>query len=244
MIDLKKLKKEQIELSKKIILKDGFKKINLIAGVDQAYLDEKVISCIAVFSYPKLELREKKFAMLKVNFPYISGFLAYREMPVIIEAFHQLENKPDLVLVDANGILHPRRCGMASHLGLVLNLPTIGISKRLSLGEVKNGRVFSGKDLVGFEVKTREKAKPLYISPGHLVSFGSCLKIIKETIKYPHKLPEPLHAAHRLVNCQREYLIRKNKEKMGTIEDAESKKIENKKEENQNNQNNFESNIK
>ena len=196
-MDIRKLEEEQIKLAKKVIVKDIFEKTERIAGVDQAFADGDVISGIVVCSYKDLKLIEKKYAVVKAKFPYLSGFLSYRESPAIIEAFNQLENKPDILIVDGNGILHPRRIGMASHLGILLDIPTIGVAKRLIAGEVREGTVYIEKEARGYELATREHSKPLYVSPGYKVSLKTSLEIVKKCIKFPHKLPEPLYLAHR-----------------------------------------------
>ncbi len=191
------LKQEQLKLSQKIVLKDEFKKIKTVAGIDQVYQDKEVISCIVVCDYKTLKIIEKQIAKVKAPIPYIPGLLAYREMPAAIEAYNKLETKPDVIIVDGHGIAHKRRFGLASHLGLALNKPTIGLAKSLVIGKVENGKIFIEKDMVGFEFKSKEHARSLYVSPGHLISLGTALKVITETIKPPHKLPEPLYLAHK-----------------------------------------------
>ena len=205
-MDIRKLEEEQIKLAKKVIVKDDFEKTERIAGVDQAFANGNVISGIVVCSYKDLNLIEKKYAVVKAKFPYISGFLSYRESPAIIEAFNQLENKPDILIVDGNGILHPRRIGMASHVGILLDIPTIGVAKRLIAGEVREGTVYIEKEARGYELATREHSKPLYVSPGYKVSLKTSLEIVKKCIKFPHKLPEPLYLAHRYANKIKENL--------------------------------------
>ncbi|MBR9683790.1 endonuclease V [Candidatus Woesearchaeota archaeon] len=197
-MDLYELKKEQYKLAPKVILKDNFNRIKTIGGVDCVQYQNKLIACVVVCEFPSLKFLEKQTAILPDPLPFRPGFLAYREMPAIIEAFNNLEQEPDLLLVDGSGVLHPRKFGMASHLGLALNIPTIGITKKISVGRIENSKVYLEKELVGFEVETREHANKLYISPGHLVSLGTTLKTIQQSIKVPHKLPEPIHLAHRL----------------------------------------------
>lgn len=213
MIDLDRLKEEQLHLSQKVILKDGFERVSTIAGVESAYLDKEIISCIVVCAYPSMELLEKKIAVVKSGLPYIPGFQAYRELPAITEAFYKLSQVPDVLLVKGNGILHPRKFDVASHVGLMLNVPTIGVSKTLGAGRIENGKIFIGVDLCGFEVKTRDFANPLFISPGHLVSLGSVLNIVSKCIKPPHKLPEPLHLAHKYAEKERERRVSSPAEK-------------------------------
>ena len=197
-MDIYELKREQSRFAQRVELQDRFARIKTIGGVDCAQINNKLVASVVVCEYPSMNLIEKKSFVLSDPLPYVTGFLAYREMPAIIEAFNKLENEPDLVLVDGTGILHPRKLGLASHLGLSLNIPTIGVIKKPFCGQIENSKVYLGKELVGFEIKTREHASPLYVSPGHLVSLGSCLKIIKDSIKPPHKLPEPIHIAHRV----------------------------------------------
>jgi len=197
ILDTYELKKEQLKLAQKVQLADGFDRIKTIAGTDCVSLGNKLIACVVVCEFPSLKIKEQKTYLLENPLPYQEGFLAYREMPAIIEAYNQLEEEPDLILVDDAGIAHPRKIGMASHLGLALNKPTLGITKNLLLGKVESGKIMLDHDLVGFEIKTKEHANSLFVSPGHLISLGSTLNLIPKTIQFPHKLPEPIHLAHK-----------------------------------------------
>jgi len=197
-MDTFELKKEQDKLAQRVQLQDSFTKIKTIGGVDCVQKDNKLLACVVVLEYPSLKFLEKKTAVLHDPLPYRPGFLAYREMPAIIEAFNMLEQEPDVLLVDGTGILHPRKLGMASHLGLALNQPTIGVNSKLHLGNVENGKIYFNNEFLGFEVKTREHATPIYVSPGHLITLGTSLQTVQRSIQHPHKLPEPLHLAHKL----------------------------------------------
>ena len=208
MLNAAKLKEEQLKLANEVVLRESFSKVKLIAGCDQAFVDGEVISGVVVLD-KELSIIEKTHSVVKAPIPYIPSFLFYREGPAIIEAFNKLKKKPDVLLVDGNGILHPMRLGMASHLGVVLDLPTIGVTKRLMCGDVKEGKVYVDKEIRGFELKTMEHARPIYVSPGHNISLGTSLDVVKNCLKLPHKLPEPLHLAHRYVNGIREGLIGK-----------------------------------
>jgi len=202
MLDIKKLRQEQLKLAKEVRLKDEFNRgeLDLIAGCDQAYTDnDNIISVVAVLKYKTMELVEWKYATGKPSIPYIPGFLSYRESPTIVKAYHMLENKPKLLMVDGNGVLHQRMIGMASHLGILLNIPTIGVAKKLLLGKVKEGRVLVDDRPLGYEFKTRDVAKPIYISAGHKITLSTSMKIVKHCLKN-HKLPEPLHLAHKMAN--------------------------------------------
>lgn len=208
MLNAAKLKEEQLKLAKEVVLKGEVSKFKLIGGCDQAFVNDVVISGVVVLD-KELKTAEKTYSVIKAQIPYVPGFLFYREGPAIIDAFNKLEKKPDVLLVDGNGILHPRRLGMASHLGVVLDIPTIGVTKRLMCGDVKEGKVYVDKEIRGIELRTREHSNPLYVSPGHKISFGKSIEVVKNSLKQPHKLPEPLHLAHRYVNEVRKEMIEK-----------------------------------
>ena len=210
MIDFERLKEEQIRLSSSVIIADRFKAVETIAGIDQSYEGNDVISCIVVCNAKTMEVIEHQTATVPSTLPYKPGFLAYREMPAMIEAFGKLETTPDIILVDGHGITHPRRMGLATHFGLVLGRPTIGIAESLITGHVEQGKIFVDKELCGFEVKTKEHARSLYVSPGHMVGLGTSLRIVQECLRAPHKLPEPLHLAHKA--ARRELKERRNVE--------------------------------
>jgi len=203
MYSIEELKKIQEKLKKKIILKDVLsQKIKTIAGVDQAFLDNKIISSIVVLKTSSMDVLEKRHIIAKMNFPYIPGFLSFREGTPIIKAFKKLQNTPDLLLVDGNGILHPRGIGLASHVGVLLDISTIGVAKSLLCGKFKkikevgsHSPVIYEERIIGYAYKSKKNCKPIFISPGYKVSLKTSLKIVKELIgKY--KLPIPLRLAH------------------------------------------------
>lgn len=199
-----KLKLEQIKLAEKVMINDNFEEINYIAGCDQAYTtDNKIISYVVVLD-KNMKIVDSAYAITDCRMPYIPGYLFYREAPAIIEAFNKLKQKPDVIMVDGNGILHPRRIGMASQLGIVLDMPTIGVAKTLMMGKLEDGKVEVDKEIRAVEIRTREFAKPLYISPGHKISMKTAVDIVKSSIIIPHKLPEPLHLAHRYSNNKKD----------------------------------------
>lgn len=206
MLRLEKFKNEQLKLAGEVILRDSFSKINYLAGCDQAFLEDDVISAVVVLD-KSLKVIETKYARLKPEIPYVPGYLFYREGPAIIDAFNKLETKPDILMVGGNGILHPRRIGIASHLGIVLNIPTIGVAKKLMCGDVEKGKVYMDKEVRGIELKTKEHSNPIYISPGHNITLGRSIEIVKDTLKFPHKMPEPLHFAHKAANAFRDLAL-------------------------------------
>lgn len=204
MIDFEKLKEKQIKLAKKVIVKDSFEKLEIIGGVDCAFSSDNVVVAIVVYDCRTMEVKEKAFAVARANMPYIAGFLAYRE--AFAAALHRLQRlqAPDVMILDGNGILHPRRFGLASHMGVAFDIASIGIAKQLLVGEVKGNVVYIDKEARGAVVVTREKSKPVYISPGHKISLKTSVEIVKSCMRFPHKLPEPLHLAHKYANEARD----------------------------------------
>jgi len=200
MIDFNKLKEEQNKLAKKVIIKDSFDKLELVAGADCSYQNERIVAAIVACDYKTKEIKDREFSVGNIKIPYVTGFLAYRECPAISEAYAKLKLKPDLIIFDGNGILHPRRCGLASHIGVLLDTASIGIAKSLIMGQIKEGIVYVGKEPRAEVVFTREHSKPIYISPGHKISLKTSVEIVKNCLRIPHKLPEPLHLAHKLSN--------------------------------------------
>lgn len=197
-MDLVELKREQAKLSYRITLEDSFQEIKTIGAAECQQLGEKIVATVVVCEFPSFKIKESKQYILSNPLPYKPGFEAYREMPAIIEAVNQLDEEPDVLLVKGAGIVHPRRIGIASHLGLELNLPTIGVQDTLYLGELQEGRILLDNEMVGFQVKTKEHSNPIFVSPGHNISLQTALDIVSKSIVPPHKLPEPLHLAHKL----------------------------------------------
>jgi len=197
-MDLFELKREQARLSYRVKLEDAFQEIKTIGAVECQVLGNKLLASVVVCEFPSFNVKEHKTYVLDNPLPHKPGFTAYREMPAIMEAFNQLDEEPDLLLVKGEGVLHPRKLGIASHLGLQLNIPTIGVQDKLTFGELRDGKVLIKGEVLGFEIKTKEFSNPLYVSPGHNVSVETVLKIIPQMIVLPHKLPEPLHLAHKL----------------------------------------------
>ncbi len=197
-MDLVELKKEQLKLAAKIVLRDSFTTLKTIGGIDCVSSGNELIASVVVCEFPSMKLLETKTYVLADPFRYVPGFQAYREMPAMIEAYNQLELEPDLLIVSGAGIAHPRRIGLASHLGLSLNKATVGVTESLLIGKVQQGKIMVENEIVGFEIKTREHSNPIYVSPGHLVSLGTVLHTIPQLIQYPHKMPEPLHLAHKM----------------------------------------------
>jgi deoxyribonuclease V len=199
---LKKLRIEQIELSKKVVLNDSFTKIETVAGIDIAYPKnefEKACGACIVIDYKTKEIVEEKTIFSKTSFPYISTYLTYRELPIIKNLISRLKTKPTIFMFDGNGILHPYGIGLASHIGVVFDITSIGVAKSLLYGEIKDDIVIIENKKRGFVFFSSNKVKkPIYISPGNKISFETSFKIVKNLSSY--KIPEPLRQAHILAN--------------------------------------------
>ncbi|HXY55088.1 MAG TPA: deoxyribonuclease V [Nitrospirota bacterium] len=198
-------RKAQNFLSRKVQLSPLKKEPRYIAGVDAAFSDDQVFAAACLYLFPELALIERQFAVQKLLFPYVPGFLSFREGPAIMTALEKLAQKPDLLLVDGQGIAHPRGVGIASHLGVLLNLPAIGCAKSRLVGEhndpgIKRGRwsrlIYGGR-AVGAVVRTKDGVRPLFVSPGHRVNTDDAIRLTI-ACSGKHRIPEPLRCADML----------------------------------------------
>lgn len=206
---IKKAHMIQLKLSKKIIRKDVLpRKIRYVAGVDIAYSRGFSIGAVAVLDFKSLLLKESKTAVCETRFPYIPTLLSFREIPAAVFAIRKLELEPDVFLIDGQGIMHPYRFGFASHLGLVISKPTIGVAKSPLCGEVQ---AFSGHDwapildkeeVIGAAVVTKEGRKPVYVSIGNMISLETAIAIVKHCTK-ANRLPEPSKQAHNIATREK-----------------------------------------
>lgn len=195
----------QKELSKKIICRGKPGKIDFIAGVDLAYDKKKNLGfCVIVlFTFPGLEIYRVYCHHDVVKFPYVPGLLSFREGPLFLKTFPKLHIKPDLIIFDGQGIAHPRRLGIASHMGLFLEVPSIGCAKSRLYGNYEEPGVekFSRSMLydkenrpIGTVLRTRSEVKPVFVSPGHLIGIDESVEIIKKCVT-KYRLPEPTRIA-------------------------------------------------
>ena len=199
----------QQELRKEVITSDQLASVQYVAGVDMGFEDSFSISraAVAVLSFPDLELKEQAIAKRPTTFPYVPGFLSFREIPAVLDALEKLAIAPDLILCDGQGIAHPRRFGIACHLGVLIDVPTIGVAKSLLVGKHEELPLERGnwqplihrRETIGAVLRTRKGVKPVYVSSGHRVSLTTAIDyVMRCTPKY--RLPETTRWADKLAS--------------------------------------------
>jgi len=201
----------QKELSGRVFRKGKPDDVRFVAGADISVprIGKVARGAIVVLSYPELELVEVQITEQEIDFPYIPGLLSFREAPVILSACEKLSTTPDLVLVDGQGIAHPRRLGIASHLGVLWNKPTIGCAKSRLCGEYDpvgtergdSAKLVDGKETIGAVVRTRTNVNPLFISIGHKINLKTAVQWVLNC-GYGYRLPEPTRLAHQAAGGQ------------------------------------------
>jgi len=211
-VTYKEAVKIQKELKDKVVLKNIDNRIRYVAGLDVSYARGSDImwAGVVILDFPSLNKAEEVWSQKKVSFPYIPGLLSFREIPALLEALRKIEIEPDLIFCDGQGIAHPRGLGLASHLGIILNKPTIGCAKsRLvgtynQVGERKGNYAYLTykNRVIGAVVRTRSKLKPIFVSPGYGIMLNDCVKFVLETCS-TYRIPEPTRQAHLLVNSVR-----------------------------------------
>lgn len=202
----------QNEMKKNISLKTLNKNIKTIAGADISHDvgSSKLFAGIVILSYPDLIPLSYSLAEGHSKFEYKAEFLAFREVPTLLKAWDQIPVKPDLLILDGQGITHPRSMGIASHFGLIANHPTIGCAKNMLHGEYSileddkfsSCPIYKNEEKLGFALRTKTNVKPVFISPGHHVSVDDSLEIMTNTIQ-KYRIPEPTRHAHLMVNLFR-----------------------------------------
>jgi len=213
--------KEAVEIQKQVrsdVRIEAFKKatgknlkdIKYIAGCDVSLnlYSTTIYAGFVVLSYPELQLVDHSVVKDETHFPYVPGLLSFREIPALIKAWEKLKTKPDLIVVDGQGIAHPRRLGIASHLGVVLDMPTIGCAKSVLFGEYKTPKEVGDAspltdpktgEVIGTIFQSKIRSKPLVISAGHKISQKESLDIIRDCLR-EYRLPEPTRLAHNVMN--------------------------------------------
>lgn len=199
----------QNRLCAKVVLHDDFGTVTRVAGTDVGFEDGGRITraAIVVLSFPALELVDYALARAPTRFPYVPGLLSFREIPALICALDQLQTAPDLVLCDGQGYAHPRRCGLATHFGLVTGLPTIGVAKSRLTGTFREPPQRRGawrplmdhEAKIGAVLRTRTGVKPVFVSAGHRVSLETAIRYTMACVRR-YRLPETTRWAHRLAS--------------------------------------------
>jgi len=223
----------QEELRENWIAEDDFGEVKTVAGLDAAFIltgsqalakkpnrwnalreANRAVAAAIVYKYPEMEEIERAFAVVELGFPYVPGFLSFREIPALLAALEKLRRLPDLLFCDGQGIAHPRRMGLATHLGIVVDRATIGCAKSILIGE--HGAVGSAKgswaalcdkgEVVGAAVRTRQGVRPVYVSPGNRVSLESALRLTL-SVSDGFRIPRPTRDADRFVSEMKRNLL-------------------------------------
>jgi deoxyribonuclease V len=199
----------QQELRSQVRVEDDFGELRTVAGVDAGFEAEGTVAraAVVVLSFPELRPLDYALARGPVTFPYVPGFLSFREAPALLDALAMLKLRPDLLIVDGQGIAHPRRVGIASHIGVLSGLPSIGCAKSLLTGrhgelpDERGARVplTHRKEQVGWALRTRPGVKPVYVSPGHRVGMAAAAELVMACVTR-YRLPETTRYAHNLAS--------------------------------------------
>ena len=198
----------QERLRERVVLEDNFERIRLVAGADLAFDPKTDVAFAGVIVYrlPEIEEVERRIARRVLRFPYVPGLLSFREGPVLLAAFARLRTEPDLILIDGHGRAHPRLFGIACHMGVLLDKPTIGCAKSLLVGEHKDPASRSGSATplvldgrrVGMVLRSRDGVKPIYVTPGHRVSIDSAVRLVRQCLD-GFRIPKPTREADHYV---------------------------------------------
>ena len=200
---------QQERLRNRVITEDRLGPVRHVAGVDVGFEDGGRVTraAVAVLSFPGLEPVDEAIARQPTRFPYVPGYLSFREIPALLAALQAIDTPPDLILCDGQGIAHPRRMGIACHLGVLLDLPTIGVAKSRLIGEFEEPGAHKGDwsplrhhgEVIGAVLRSRDRVSPLFVSPGHRVSLATAIDYtLRCTTRY--RLPETTRRAHRLAS--------------------------------------------
>ena len=199
----------QSQLRERVIKEDCLEEVRHVAGVDIGFEDKYATTkaAIAILTYPELELVEQQIARIPTAFPYVPGYLSFREIPAILAAFPQVKTIPDLILCDGQGYAHPRRLGLACHLGILLDIPTIGVAKSRLIGEHEELPLTKGSqqplidkgETIGMILRSRTNVKPIYVSIGHRISLPTAVEYVVGCLT-KYRLPETTRWADKLAS--------------------------------------------
>lgn len=199
----------QEALRQRVVCTDRLNAVRLVAGADVGFEDggKTTRAAVVVLSFPQLELVEKSIVRRKTRFPYIPGYLSFREAPAVLAALDKLKQKPDLLLCDGQGIAHPRRFGLACHIGVLADIPTIGVAKTRLTGKYREPAPTKGSqaplidngELVGTVLRTRDNVRPLFVSCGHRIGLETAVDYVLKCVTR-YRLPETTRWAHHLAS--------------------------------------------
>lgn len=199
-------------ISRKVVASDSFSEIKTVAGADVSFNKGEDVGYagVVVMAYPDLKVIETKCVQMRITFPYVPGLLAFREAPLLLSAFKLIEQEPDLVIFDGQGLAHQRRAGIASHIGVLLDKPSIGCAKTRLVGEYVEPELVRGSysdlvhngQVVGAVLCTKDGVEPVFVSAGHLVGLKTAIGFVL-SCSNGYRLPEPTRQAHLTVNDYR-----------------------------------------
>jgi len=202
----------QKSLQSQLVLKPLEKRVRFVGGADVSYekKSHRLFGAVVIIDIKKMETIEAVTEQGKENFPYLPGLLSFREVPILLRTLKKLRYVPDVFILDGQGIAHPRGLGLASHFGLLIDLPTVGCAKSKLAGEYrpfpkergKYSYLFLKGKRVGAVVCTKDGTKPVFVSPGHRIDIVSSITVILKSC-HGYRLPEPIRKAHSLATCRR-----------------------------------------
>ena len=200
-------KRIQLALRGRLVQEWDGRDVNVIAGADVGFPGKSTaMAAVVVLSFPELEVMETRVRRSKCTFPYVPGYLSFREVPALLGCLEKLRTAPDLLLCDAQGMAHPRCMGLASHVGVLLDVPVIGCAKSVLFGDFKEPAEKKGSyshmydkegRVVGAAVRTRDGVKPVYVSVGNRITLPQAIDLVL-ACSPRYRIPEPLRLAHRL----------------------------------------------
>jgi len=199
-VEYKELKDIEKRILKGIKIEDNLQNVKTVGAFDVGYSGKKYV-CVAVVMdiESKKELETKSVTGDEV-IPYSISMVAFREGPAILDAYHSLDIKPDVLIVKGSGAIHSNKVSLASYVGILTNKPCFGVSQDLLFGKLDEDKILFDNELKGIAIKTKAFSNPIYIIPGHNISIESSVKLTKDLISEEYKMPLPIHLAHKLVN--------------------------------------------
>ena len=198
----------QLRMRERVELADRLPRIRCVAGADLAYdvTRNRAIAGVVIYKFPEMEEIERVWAESPVTFPYVPGLLSFREIPALLKVFRRVRHAPDLIFYDGHGYAHPRRFGIACHLGVLLDRPTIGCAKSLLVGTHGDlprragswTLLRDGDEILGAVLRTRDAVHPIYVTQGHRISLQTAVKFVSAVLD-GYRIPRPTRDADRFV---------------------------------------------